>query len=970
MSPLRAADLQAVETAQARIVYFDPEAYFVPHATQSFLAGLAAQRRLFGYVPDGRVNVLLQDFSDRANASAIAAPRNRIFLDIAPSAEPYETVSPAEWFTWTPLHELTHLSMNDRAAPSDAAFRRFFHGKVAVDASHPETLLYDYLTVPRSTAPRWYHEGGAVFVETWLTGGIGRAQGGYDEMVFRAMVQDDARFYDPLSLVSEGTEVDFKTGANAYLYGTRFMNYLAFTYGPEKLLAWWRRDAGSRRYYADQFEQVFGLPLTQSWRRWIDFEHGFQQQNLQALREHPITAFRDLTRSDLGAVSRMYLSADGSRLFTAVKYPGQVAHIVSIDRRKGTVTDLHEVKGPAGYTVSSLAYARGSETLFYTTDNTTHRNLEALDLRSGNVRMLLPAARIGDIVYNPADRSLWGVRLNSGFCMIVRIPFPYTGWQTLYVFPPGEKAFDLDLSSDGTLASMSVSVPGAQAGSPQVSKLMVMRTDTLAKGDATPVQTLTMGSAVPEGFVFSRDGRYLYGSSYFTGVSNIYRYEIATGKLAAMSNADIGFFRPLPLDDSRLIVLRYAAKGFVPTVIEPRATEDLSAITFLGEQVASKYPVVESWAAAPPATIPYAPQIVHQGAYRPLGELSLESLIPVVEGYQNAVGLGVSARFSDPLGYDWLVIDASYSPGQELPSSQRTHLSVDIHHTRWTAGLAWNRADFYDLFGPTKRALAGYNGYVAYDLPLVFDPPRSMDFFAKAAFYGDLTTLPGYQNVAAPTRNLFTAEAGLNSSDTRASPGAVDSETGYDWTLDGHLYGAMGEVIPSLTGTFDVGFPLPLNHSSIWLRTGASVSTGSRSNPLANDYLGAFGNNYVDSGNNGSPQRYRDLLSMPGFELQALQGKSLVKSMLEWCIPPLRFGALGSPGFYVSWARPALFVSALETDLGSKIHRSTASDVGGQLDFQLNVMHRWPMMLSAGIARGFGGGGRGKTEYMLSLQVL
>jgi hypothetical protein len=112
------------------------------------------------------------------------------------------------------------------------------------------------------------------------------------------------------------------------------------------------------------------------------------------------------------------------------------------------------------------------------------------------------------------------------------------------------------------------------------------------------------------------------------------------------------------------------------------------------------------------------------------------------------------------------------------------------------------------------------------------------------------------------------------------------------------------------------------------------------------------------------------LLSMPGFDLQALQGKSLGKALLEWCIPPLRFEALGSPGFYVSWARPALFVSVLETDVGNSTYRRTASDVGGQLDFQLSVMHRWPMMLSAGIARGFGGGGLGRTEYMVSLQVL
>ena len=133
------------------------------------------------------------------------------------------------------MHELTHIATMDRASPDDARFRRLFHGKVAVYSAHPESLLYYYLTVPRATSPRWYLEGSAVFMETWMSGGVGRAQGGYDEMVFRAMVQDGAKFYDPLGLVSKGTEIDFQTGANAYLYGTRFMDYLALTYGPQRL---------------------------------------------------------------------------------------------------------------------------------------------------------------------------------------------------------------------------------------------------------------------------------------------------------------------------------------------------------------------------------------------------------------------------------------------------------------------------------------------------------------------------------------------------------------------------------------------------------------------------------------------------------------------------------------------------------------------------------------------------------------
>lgn len=966
-----ADELDYLATEQLRLVYFGPtEDFLVPHATQSFLAGLQAQRRLFDYVPERGANVLLDDFSDNANAFAIAAPRNRIFVDIAPSNEPYETISSGDRLAWTAVHELTHLAMQDRASPADERWRHFFHGKVAVQAAHPESLLYFYLTVPRSTAPRWYQEGGAVFMETWLSGGVGRAQGGYDEMVFRAMVQDDARFYDPLALVSKGTEVDFQTGANAYLYGTRFMDYLAYTYSPDRLRSWLRRDADSRRYYADDFKRVFGLSLDESWQQWIAFEHRFQQENLKAVHEHPVTPFKDLTQRQLGSVSRTFISADGARVFAAIKYPGQLAHLVSIDRNDGAVKELKEVRGPSGYTVTSLAYDPAHETLFYTTRNNTNRWVAALDLRSGKSRVLLKAARIGDLVYNPNDRSLWGIRLNNGFGMLVRVPYPYKDWQTLHVFEAGETVFDLDLSPDGTLAAVSVSGPGARPTAPWATQVRVLSTAALARDDATPVHSFQMGAAVPEGFVFSKDGRYLYGSSYYTGVSNIYRYELATGKLDAVSNAATGFFRPTPLDESHLLVLRYAATGFVPTTIEAQPTEDLSAVTFLGQQVAEKYPEVQSWVAATPATVPYESQVLHRGPYSPAGQLSMYSLIPAIEGFQDSVALGASARFGDPIGFDSLDLDASYSPDDALPSRERLHLSATFHHAYWTTAVAWNGADFYDLFGPTKRSLAGYNGYVKYDYPLLFDPPQRVEFSAKVAYYGDLDTLPGYQNVISPTKNLFTARAGIASTDARRSAGAVDDEAGVNWSLTAHAYGAAGELIPSLSGTLDLGLPLPLDHSSIWLRSGVSASGGERSNPLSFSYLGAFGNNYVDTESNGGAQRYRQLLSMPGFGLDSLAGKSLVKSTLEWCLPPLRFEAMGSPGFYLTWVRPEVFAGVLETDPESRQFRRGAHDVGAQLDFELHVMHRQPMMLSVGAAQGFGGGGAGTSEIMLSLQVL
>ena len=970
-APLARADdtLKLVDTQALRVLYYDPAtASLVPRATRSLLAGLEAHRRIFDYTPTDRINVLLQDFSDLSNATTLASPHNRIFVDTAAQTEPYEYVSAGDPYAWLSAHELTHIVTLDRASPTDSLYRRWFHGKVAVDSTHPESMLYWYLTTPRDVSPNWYTEGSGVFAETWLMGGLGRAQGGYDEMIFRGMVKEGAHFYTPLGLASKGVDVDFRTGANAYLYGTRFMNYLALRYGPDHLVSWWRRDAASERYYSKDFQRVFGLPVERAWQDWVLWEREFQKKNLSAVQEHPITVGQDLTKSVLGSVSRNFLSADGSKLYAAVKFPGQLAHLVTIDRKSGAVTNLNEIKGAFGLKVTALAFDAASETAFYCTENAGFRNVEAYDVRSGKARTLLDGARIGDLAFNAADRSLWGIRYNNGFGMLVRVPYPYKDWKVVHVFPSDERAFDVDVSADGRWLSVSVSMPGKSVSAP-ITEVRVLNTAALEKEDATAYRTFNLEGAVTEGSAFSKDGRYLYASSYYTGVSNIFRYEIETQKVDAVTNAELGFFTPQPLDDTQLLVLRYSSTGFVPTLIDIKPTEDMSSVAFLGEQVSSKYPDLKTWTQAPANSVPFEPNVLHRGSYHALHEIALDSTIPVLEGYKQSVGAGVVAKFSDPMGFDTLLIDASYSPDSSLNAKERAHLAADFHHGRWTVGARWNGADFYDLFGPTKRSREGYSGYVDYDYPLVLEQTKSVNFIARAAYYGGLDALPTAQNVSAPA-TLSTIDVGLQGSDARSSPGSVDDEAGQTWSVVAHTYGAAGDIIPSLQVQYDIGLPLPLNHSSLWLRTGASVSEGHTYSALSNAYLGGFGNNYVDNAQNGGAQRYRQLLSMPGFEIDALNGRNLAKALIEWSLPPIRFEELGSPGFYATWARPEIFASVLETDLDNRGLRQSARNIGVQIDFQLHVMHRLPMMLSIGVAKGFGGAGMGKTEFMLSLQVL
>ena len=774
MAQLRADGMESIETANLRLIYFDPtETYLAPYAARCFTNSLAAQQQHFGFNPREKVTVLLKDFADYGNASAGAVPRDTLLVDIAPISFTYETFAPSERMYTLMNHELVHVAMMDQAASEDRTARRWLGGKVTPVAEHPETILYAYLTAPRVSSPRWYLEGAAVFMETWMARGLGRAQGAYDEMVFRSMVRDNTRFYDPLGLVSEGTRIDFQVGVNAYLYGTRFMSYLAYRDGPEKLLQWWTRPDGSRRSYSDQFELVYGQNLDEAWQQWIAFEHEYQSANLAAIRKVPTTPYGDVTKQGLGSVSRVEYDPETRTVYAGVRYPGVVSHIAALSLEDGSMRRLVDIKEPMLYQVTSLAFDPKSKTIFYTTDNQAYRDLVALDTRTGTTRRLIRDARIGELAYDRADDSLWGVRHLNGLVTLARIAPPYTEWTQVHTFAYGQTLYDLDISPDGKRLSVSFGdVTGEQT-------LRVYDIDALRSGSTEPVAIKSFGSAAPEAFRFTADGRYLQGSSYYTGVSNIFRYDPATDKLDALSNAETGFFRPLALDGDHMLVMRYSGQGFVPAVIDARPLEDVSAVKFLGAEIAAKYPVVKQWGVASPASVPLDSIVTRQGPYQALRNVSLETLHPIVEGYKNSLAVGMRAHFADPI--DWHNIDAvaTYSPDSSLASDEKLHARLYYEHLGFSADLRYNYANFYDLFGPSKESLKGHSVTLGYNWPLIYDKPRRMDLDVKVSYYGGIERVPAFQDIAATFDELVSASVGVEYSNVNKSLGAVDDEKGW-----------------------------------------------------------------------------------------------------------------------------------------------------------------------------------------------
>ena len=139
---------------------------------------------------------------------------------------------------------------------------------------------------------------------------------------------------------------------------------------------------------------------------------------------------------------------------------------------------------------------RNVRKIFFTTDNSRYwRDIRVLDLNTGDERMLFRDARIGDLVVNPADKALWGVRHNRGISTLIRMPDPYIYRYEILEMAYGNDLFDLDISPDGkTMLGVLLEINGRQ-------KLITMNIDSLMAGNRSHEVVYEFENNSPANFV-------------------------------------------------------------------------------------------------------------------------------------------------------------------------------------------------------------------------------------------------------------------------------------------------------------------------------------------------------------------------------------------------------------------------------------------------------------------------------------
>ena len=966
------------KTDDARLVFFDKNlSRYIPHMIRMYQNGKALHGQIWTtdslYVPEAPL-LLLTDWEDDGNGGATPLPRSLIQIGMAPLNMSYYIAPSGERYRQLFCHEYTHIVMTDKYNRRDLGWRRFFGTKVSVDNAHPATALWSYLSVPRWYAPRWYQEGIACFMETWLGGGVGRALGGYDEMYFRSIVDENDKLFSVVGLETEGSTMDFQVGANAYLYGTRFINYLTKEYGYDKLTQFYNRTADSRTYFGTQFKKVYGRPLRKVWNDWKEDEKQHQAENLAAVREYPLTETVNLTKDPLGSVSPLLYDPATNKAYAAMNAPGDFPHLMELDLTTGKKKKLVDIYGIQLYNPAFVALDRNHGRLIYTSNNAKMRGLYVYDLQKKKVVKKKNFQRMNNIVYDNANDCLYGLFSNGGTQTIVRYDKDLEKPEVIYAFPFGVSVFDVDISHDGKMLSMT------RQGDNGEHMLLLFRTEDLAQALFKPETLITWEDSNLGQFRFSLDDKYLIGSSYYTGVSNLWQINIATHEMELLSNTDIGLFAPLEIAPGKLLALEFERDGLRPVSLDRKVLHDANAIQLYGDKAyENNAETLEQIGLLkePLPKIDFGDVYNNITPYNVFKEMRFAGAYPTITGFTDTASfnrvtpvIGYRFFFSDPVGLSSIKLDVGVSPFSHHDWKNRIHADFQWKYYFWTLKAAWNHSDFYDLVGPRRSSRKGYMVSLAYDHTNSLIVPYTRSWGASIAAYGGMDALPLYQEIQVDVKSMQTASLYGKISKMRSTLGAVTREQGFELGAQGYAYLVGGKFFPSIEGTGDFGFLLPIDrNNSFWLRTAAGHNFGDSKQPFGNTYLGGFRNNILD---NRNAFQYRTSLAMPGASIDAIEAHSYAKAMAELNLRPIRFNNFGFLFFYPTWMQFSFFGAGLSAWNPGK--HDMYYSAGVQLTTELVFMTYLKTTLSVGYGHlfapeGFPTGRHG-NEWMISLKLL
>jgi hypothetical protein len=609
------------------------------------------------WVPDEKTHLLLIDYVDITNGSAIPIPYNTIEIYATPPAPNSALGDLDDWYRLVLTHEYTHILHLDQGfGPAKVTRDLLGRSFISVFGGLP----VPFTPFPNFFVPKWMIEGYATLDETRHTT-AGRGDSSYTAMVLRMAALDGTFF--PLDKGS-GEEGEWPGGSFRYLFGEAFLDYLASEHGIEKVNGMFHLNAyGLTPLLIDVPAFVkLDTVLEREWWAWEARVREASRGRLAAVQREGETVPKLLT-SEGWETRNPRLAPDGKTLYVTVSNNYSYSHVDALDLATGARRTVFERNSNLGPAVPS----RDGRYLYFAQFETYRKfhlygDVYRFDLRTRNVKRMTVGARILSLDVAPDGAALAAVQNGLGAQALVLYRVAGDKLVRERTLATGERrVFDTPrFSPDGARVAYASWLPGGYV-------------DLFIADRAGHETRLTHDRYLDVAPAFTPAGELLF-SSERSGIFNLYRLAATSTTGTApvrVTNVIGGLFESEPAADGEAYAVSYAGHGFnvarvrlepgLPTVLLP----DRPAFT-------ASYP--DSFSApsepyAPGATLwPRAWTPIVNWALTP-GARPLNANTSPLNGLE--AGLAVAGR--DVLGFHAYDLTAVYNRELAAPGAQLTY---------------------------------------------------------------------------------------------------------------------------------------------------------------------------------------------------------------------------------------------------------------------------------------------------------
>ena len=482
--------------------------------------------------PLDRTHIVIMDSSESSNGSAQVAPRAQIVVYTAPPRTESTLGDYDDWLRILIIHEYTHiLHLQDHSGVS----------RVINKVLGPTYF-------PNQAQPLWFIEGITVLNESKFTS-AGRMRGATFEMYLRTNVLEGT-FYD-LDQVSSGV-LSWPSGNVPYLYGSRFLSYIADRFGYEKLIAMAHEYGGDTLPYGINkvATRILGRTFTdlyEDWKKSLEEKYGALRNRLT---KKGLTLSKPLTTRGMD-VSPPKFSPDGRYIYYSFSDGHQIGGLWRVPRDGGEPEKMCFLRG-----VYSMSPDPTGRMFYYSASApylTTYRfyDLFRFDPGTGHKDRLTRGLRSGDPIVSPDGRLLLFNRLHGETRDLL---VSDTDGQNIRVLVAASTRQLIDTyawSADGQEAAYTLFRPGGDYALCRVSR------EGKPLGCVLDERSLILGPA------YDPSGRYLLFGSDRTGIFNLYAFDLLAGRLWQVTNVLTGAEYPTVSPDGKVIAfLRYSSTGW------------------------------------------------------------------------------------------------------------------------------------------------------------------------------------------------------------------------------------------------------------------------------------------------------------------------------------------------------------------------------------------------------------------------